>query len=95
VLREADIGVRLRPRNAEALRALGKVAPFLQLGLELNNTARALSAMGEGGLGAKEAISLAGTVTDALALFQEDQGLEPTGELDEATRQKLGEVHGS
>jgi hypothetical protein len=67
VLREADIGVRLRPRNAEALRALGKVAPFLQLGLELNNTARALSAMGEGRLGAKEAISLAGTVTDALA----------------------------
>jgi len=31
----------------------------------------------------------------ALALFQEDQGLEPTGELDDATRQRLGEVHGS
>jgi len=31
----------------------------------------------------------------ALALFQEQEGLEPTGELDDPARSKLVEVHGA
>jgi hypothetical protein len=43
---------------------------------------------GEGGQSEEE-------IRGAVACFQEQQGLEPTGELDDATRKRLKEVHGS
>lgn len=38
--------------------------------------------------------NLSDQTTDALKAFQEDVGLKPTGEIDEATRNKLKEKHG-
>jgi hypothetical protein len=71
LLAEANVGVRLRPVASEALGALGKVAPFLQLALELNNTARAALELGQGRLDGAKALGLAGSIADSLQAASE------------------------
>ncbi|MGB8933071.1 MAG: hypothetical protein WCC48_17635 [Anaeromyxobacteraceae bacterium] len=71
VLAEANVGVRLRPVASTAVERLGRLAPFLQLALELNNTARAVSAIGSGKVDAMQAVGLAGNVADSLQAASE------------------------
>jgi hypothetical protein len=71
VLAEANVGARLRPRSAAAVQALGKFAPWLQLALEANNTARGLAALRDGKLGVYEALSATGNVNDSLAALND------------------------